>query len=115
MADPEEIMMAVSKPDALQHIEITVLRQIGENVAAQTRQLEGLSKDVRDVRERVIRIEARETEKQVEALNARVAVLEAQGQKVSAITAFGSWLIQAAPWLVTAIVVAGALLGAGKK
>jgi hypothetical protein len=39
MAESGEIMMAMTKPDALQHIEITVLRQMGENIAAQTRHL----------------------------------------------------------------------------
>jgi hypothetical protein len=31
------------------------------------------------------------------------------------VAAFGSWLVQAAPWLMTAIVVIAALLGIGKK
>lgn len=115
MAEPGEVMMSMSKPDALQHIEITVLRQLGENISAQTRHLENLSSKVDDVRERVIRIEARETDKQVEALMARVAALEARGYRVSGVTAFGSWLVQAAPWLVTAIVVIAAMLGMGKK
>lgn len=114
MADAE-VMMPMSTPGALQHIEITVLRQLGDNIAAQTRHLETLGKKVDDVREKVIRIEARETEKQVEALNARVAALEARGNEVRGVANFGAWLIQAAPWLVTAIVVIASLLGAGKK
>ncbi|HEY2010509.1 MAG TPA: hypothetical protein VGH23_16085 [Rhizomicrobium sp.] len=115
MAESGEIMMAMTKPDALQHIEITVLRQMGENIAAQTRHLETLSGKVDDVRERVIRIEAKETEKAVEALSARVATLEARGNQARGVAAFGSWLVQAAPWLMTAIVVIAALLGIGKK
>lgn len=115
MADADEVMMPMSSPAALQHIEITVLRQMGDNIAAQTRHLESLSNKVDDVRERVIRIEARETERTVESLSGRVAALEAHGNKVSGITAFGSWLVQAAPWLITAIVVIGAILGGAKK
>lgn len=111
----KEVMMPMRSSEALQHIEITVLRQMGENIAAQTRHLETLSGKVDDVRERVIRIEARETEKAVEVLNARVAVLEARGQQLTGVTAFGSWIVQAAPWLITALVVLGALFGIGKK
>jgi septal ring factor EnvC (AmiA/AmiB activator) len=120
--EPGEVMMPMSQPDALQHIEITVLRQLGENIAAQTRHLEELSKDVRDlgkdvreVRENVIRIEAQQTHKQVETLNARVSILEARGNQVQGVTAFGSWIVQAAPWLITAFVIVAAFLGIGKK
>lgn len=113
--EPGEVMMPMSQPEALQHIEITVLRQMGENIAAQTRHLETLSAKVDDVRERVIRIEARETEKTVEMLSSRVSALEASRQQFTGVTAFGSWIVQAAPWLIAAIVVIGALLGIGKK
>jgi uncharacterized protein YlxW (UPF0749 family) len=113
--EPGEVMMAMSAPDALQHIEITVLRQMGENIAAQTRHLETLSNKVDDVRERVIRIEARETDKAVDTLSARVTQLEASRNQVQGIAAFGSWIVQAAPWLITAFVVVAAFLGIGKK
>ena len=115
MAEPGEIMMPVAPSEALQHIEITVLRQIGENIAAQTRRLENLSDKVDDVRERVIRIEARETDKEVDLLEARVAALEASGNRVSGATAFGSWLVQAAPWLVAAGALVTAFLGLDRK
>lgn len=114
MSDAGEVLMSITKPEALQHIEITVLRQMGDNIAAQTRHLETLSGKVDDVRERVIRIEARETEKHVEALNRRVAALEAKGQQVSGIANFGSWIIQSAPWLVTGIMAVLYFLGVKK-
>jgi hypothetical protein len=100
MSDESEVMMPTTKSDALQHIEITVLRQMGDNIAAQTRHLEALSSKVDDVRERVIRIEARETEKEVEDLARRVASLEEKNHRVSGVTAFGAWIAQSAPWLV---------------
>lgn len=96
-------MMNVSKPDALQHIEITVLRQLGDNIAAQTRHLETLSSKVDDVRERVIRIEARETEKHVENLSKRLAIVEAKDNRISGVAAFGAWVAQSAPWLMAVI------------
>jgi hypothetical protein len=52
---------------------------------------------VDDVRERVIRIEAQNTDKQVEALSRRVTDREARNNKVSGVTAFGAWIIQSAP------------------
>lgn len=110
-----EVMMNMSKPDALQHIEITVLRQMGDQLAAQTRHLESLSGKVDDVRERVIRIEAKETDKQVRELKERVTALEALGNRVRGGADFGGWLIRAAPWLLTAVVVVAALLGVGKN
>lgn len=106
-----EVMMNITKPDALQHIEITVLRQLGDNIAAQTRHLETLTGKVDDVRERVIRIEARETEKHVEALNARVAALEARDNQITGVTSLGGWIAQHAPWLVAGILAAMAILG----
>jgi len=113
MSDQAEVMMPVSKPEALQHIEITVLRQMGDNIAAQTRHLEVLSGKVDDVRERVIRIEARETEKQVENLIKRVAALETQSNRVGGVTAFGAWIAQSAPWIIAAFALV--LWAMGKK
>jgi hypothetical protein len=115
MAEPGEVLMPVAPTEALQHIEITVLRQIGENIAAQTRRLENLSNKLDDVRERVIRIEARETDKEVESLEVRVSALEASEQRVSGVAAFGSWLVQAAPWLVAAVAVVASLTGFGRN
>jgi len=103
-------MMPMTKPDALQHIEITVLRQLGENIAAQTRHLEGLTDKVNDVRERVIRIEARETEKHVEDLEQRIKTLEDSRNQVRGVTAFGAWLAQSAPWLLAGIAAALAFM-----
>lgn len=120
-AEPQ-VLMSMTKPDALQHIEITVLRQLGDNISAQTRHLEAMSSKVDDVRERVIRIEARGYDEQVkgltkrvseleEELEERVAALEARNQRVSGVTAFGAWIVQAAPWLVAATAAVFALMG----
>lgn len=100
-----EVMMSMPKGDALQHIEITVLRQIGENIQAQSRHLESLSVKVDDIKERVIRIEARDTEKRVDSMERRVYTLETQGNKTSGGIALMSWLTQSAPWIFA--IVAG--------
>ena len=96
--------------EALQSAQILTLRQIGENVAAQTRRLEGLTTKVDDVRERLVRLEAFETGKMVDTLRAelkaavaRVDLLEAQRDKVVGVAAFWSWLVRSAPWLAAGI------------
>jgi len=106
----QEVMMPMQKPEALQHIEITVLRQMGENIAAQTRHLETLSGKIDDVRERVIRIEAKEYEKRVDSLSKRVQALEALGNRVKGASSFGAWLAESAPWLLTGVMSAFAIL-----
>lgn len=107
---PDEVMMPIPEQAALTQIEITVLRQIGENIAAQTRRLEALSDKVDDVRERVIRIEAIKTEKRVEDLNARVTALETQSHRIGGLAAFGKWLANNAPWLFAGLMGALAYL-----
>ena len=96
--------------DALQNAQILTLRQIGENVAAQTRRLEGLTAKVDDVRERLVRLEAQEAGKLVEGLGsdlkaavARVDLLEAARDKVESAAAFWNWVVKSAPWLAAGI------------
>lgn len=96
--------------DALQNAQILTLRQIGENVAAQTRRLEGLTTKVDDVRERLVRLEAQEAGKLVEALRsdlkaavARVDLLEAARNKIEGAAALWNWVVKSAPWLAAGI------------
>lgn len=110
--------MPVPKAEALQQVEITVLRQIGDNVAAQTRTLEGLRDKVDDVRERVIRLEEQKVAKEVESLKgelsaalARIDVLESQRDKAVGAASFWSWLMKNAPWLFAGIAAFGAGIG----
>ncbi|MDO8380522.1 hypothetical protein [Phenylobacterium sp.] len=110
--------------DALHNAQILTLRQIGENVAAQTRRLEGLTTKVDDVRERLVRLETLETGKLVDALRSevksavnRIDLLEAQRDKVVGVASFWSWLVRSAPWLAAGIAafVAGAGLKSGGR
>ncbi|MDO8799761.1 hypothetical protein [Phenylobacterium sp.] len=96
--------------DALQNAQILTLRQIGENVAAQTRRLEGLTAKVDDVRERLVRLEAQEAGKLVEALRSdlkaavgRVDLLEAARNKIEGAAALWNWVVKSAPWLAAGI------------
>ncbi len=100
------------------------LRQISENLAAQTQRLEGLTSKVDDVRERLVRLEAQEADKLVEALRSelkaaisRVDQLEAARDRVVGVAAFGAWLARSAPWLAAGLAafLAGLGLKAGAK
>lgn len=86
---------------------------MGDNIAAQTRHLETLSGKVDDVRERVIRIEALQTEKHMEALEHRIKVLEDKSSQVKGIAAFGGWIAQSAPWILAGFAAALAFMKRG--
>ena len=104
----------------LKEAQVTVLRQIGEAVAAQTRRLEGLTVKVDDVRERLVRLEAQEGGKLLEAVRAdvkcalaRIDELEAERDRVAGAAAFWAWAARHAPWLAAGL---GAFLaGLGLK
>lgn len=92
--------------DALHQVQIQTLRQIGDNLAAQTKRLEGLTNKVDDVRERLVRLEAQEAGKLVEAVRGdlkaalvRIDDLEAQRDRVVGVAAFWAWLARSTPWL----------------
>jgi ElaB/YqjD/DUF883 family membrane-anchored ribosome-binding protein len=96
--------------DVMHDAQILALRQISENLAAQTRRLEGLTAKVDDVRERLVRLEAQEAGKLVEALRsdlkaavARVDLLEAARNKIEGAAAFWNWIVKSAPWLAAGI------------
>lgn len=78
MSDAEEIMMPVSKPEAQALSEIHALRGLTDAVSTLTRQTERMSAKMDDVRERVIKLEAREYERQIEALNMRISEYESR-------------------------------------
>lgn len=119
MTDVKEASTLV---EALHQAQILTLRQIGENVAAQTKRLEGLTGKVDDVRERLTRLEAQEAGKLVEALRGelraalgRIDILESQRDRVEGVAAFWTWLARSGPWLAAgaAAFLAGLGLRAG--
>lgn len=73
---PDEVLMPVSKPDALVQAEIHAIRQVSDVLAAQTRAVERLGEKVDDVRERVIRIEEQQTNKRLDAQGIEVDKLK---------------------------------------
>ena len=104
----------------LQDAHLFALQQISENLAAQTKRLEGLTLKVDDVRERLVRLEAQEAGKLVEAVRfdlkaafARIDLLEAQRDKVFGVGALWTWLVRSGPWLAAGF--AAFLAGVGLK
>lgn len=104
--------------EALHEAQVLTLRQIGENLAAQTQRLEGLTGKVDDVRERLARLEAQEAGKLVETLRgelrtamSRIDMLEAQRDKVVGVATLSTWLARSGPWLAAG--VAAFLAGIG--
>lgn len=117
-----EVMMNVSVPEALHGIEITVLRQLVDNLATQTRALERLTGKIDDVRERVIRLESQKTHEEVASIQtkldtamARIDQLERQRDLDAGAKSVWTWLSKNAPWLFAgaAAFVAGLAMKAG--
>lgn len=109
---------AGSFAEALHQAQILTLRQIGDNVAAQTKRLEGLTNKVDDVRERLARLEAQKADKLVEALReelrtalGRIDLLEAQRDRVEGVAAFWTWLARCGPWLAAGLAAFAAGVG----
>ncbi|MFN7128417.1 MAG: hypothetical protein ACK4OJ_05070 [Brevundimonas sp.] len=118
MAD--EIMTPVTKPEAVSMAEIHAIRGLTDAVGTLTRQVERMNTKVDDVRERVIKLEAREYERQIEGLNdrlgdalKRIDGLEGTRDQQKGAKALVDWLRQTAPWLVA--LAMAALAGIGLK
>jgi hypothetical protein len=123
MAPNEEVMMPVPKPEAVSMAEIHAMRGLTDAVSTLTRQVERIGGKVDDVRERVIKLEAREYERQIEGLNERLGLalkriddLEGTRDRQKGAKALVDWLRQTAPWLlaVAAAVFAGFEVGGSK-
>lgn len=103
----EEIVTAVTKPEAVAMAEIHALRGLTDAVATLTRQTERMNAKMDDVRERVIKLEAREYERQIENLNDRLGTyetrindLEGTRDQQRGAKSLLDWLRQFAPFLL---------------
>jgi histidinol dehydrogenase len=117
-----EVLMPVGQADALQQVEIHVLRQMGDNIAAQTRAMERLTGKVDDVRERVIRLEERKTDAALEAVQEkldtaleRIDQLERMRDEAKGASSVWVFLSKNAGWLFAgaAAFIAGLAVKAG--
>lgn len=113
-------MTPVTKPEAVSMAEIHALRGLTDAVGTLTRQVERMNAKVDDVRERVIKLEAREYERQIDILNDRLSSalkriddLEGTRDQQRGAKGLVDWARQTAPWLL-ALVMTG-LAGLGLK
>lgn len=104
MSAGDEILTPVTKPEAVSMAEIHAMRGLTDAVSALGRQVERMNAKVDDVRERVIKLEAREYERQIEALNERLSAafkriddLEGTRDQQKCAKALVDWLRQTAP------------------
>ena len=112
--------MPVAKADAVAEMNIHALRQISDGLAATNRAMSAFGDDLKDVRERVIRIEERDVKGEIQELRAehkaiglRVDALERVKDRQDGALGAGNWLAKYAPWLLA--VVAAAMAGLGLK
>lgn len=118
MAAEAEFMMPVHTPDAVVEMQIHALRQISDGLTQTNKTLASLATDVRDVRERVVKIEARDVaadltklDGRVEALSLRVDALERVKDRHDGAMGVGAWLSKNAAWLFAGIASFAAGLG----
>ena len=118
MPPADQIMTPVTKPEALSMAEIHAMRGLTDAVSSLTRQVERLNGKVDDVRERVIKLEAREYERQIEGLEARLTAalkridgLESTRDQQRGAKALVDWIRQTAPWLVAIVAAVAAGIG----
>lgn len=81
----------------------TLLTELSLKMDLFSEQMHALQKDVREVRDRQIRLEAQNTDSTVKLLEARLAMLEADLQRRSGAIRFGESLPRIAGWIVAAI------------
>lgn len=105
MQEPRKILMPVDEESAVRQMEVEAFRQIAHGI-------EGLNKDMRDVRERLIRIESNQLDRTVKSHADRIDALERKEDKRDgAAGAFNAILKSPAlGWLVGAVVTAWAIL-----
>ena len=120
MSAGDEIMTPVTKPEAVAMAEIHAMRGLTDAVASLTRQVERMNTKVDDVRERVIKLEAREYERQIEGLNERLTAtlkriddLESTRDQQRGAKSLVDWVRQTTPWLLAGI--AAFVAGIGLK
>lgn len=124
-----EILTPVQVPEAVELANIHALRQISDALTLTNRSLSNLATDVKDVRERVIKIEAKdmdaklaeyraecraacaEIKSDVKAVSVKVDALESARDRQTGMASVGSWFSRSMPWLIAVIAAGLAALG----
>jgi acetolactate synthase small subunit len=117
-----KIMSATDPADVAQMAVIECLRQIADNGKTANRQLEAMQVEIRDVRERIIRIEATEfkgeiarVEDRTEALAVRLDALESKEDRRAGAMGLAQWGFQNWPGVLIAIITIITVLVANGK
>lgn len=105
MAEPRKIMMPVDDEGAVRQMEVEAFRQIADGIKL-------LNTDMRDVRERLIRIESNQLDRQVKSQGDRIDALERDRDKRDGATTIVSNIMKSPTlgWLVGAAISAWAIL-----
>lgn len=105
MTEPRKIIMPVDDDGAVRQMEVEAFRQIADGI-------KGLNTDMRDVRERLIRIESNQLDRTVQEHTTRIAALEMDKNRRDGAMGFGGWLVNSPliGWLATAAIALWALL-----
>lgn len=105
MPEPRKILMPVDEESAVRQMEVEAFRQIADGI-------KGLNTDMRDVRERLIRIESNQLDRTVKSHADRIDALERDRDKKSGAEGviLGLTKSPALGWLVGAAVSAWAIL-----
>lgn len=118
----QKIMMASDPADVAQLAMIEVMRQIADNGRATHRVLEGMQGELRDVRERVIRIEAVEVQGEIRDIRSdltsakdRIDRLESQEDQRKGAVGFADALTRYGPLVIAFVAALFVLLVATKR
>jgi len=110
MKDNREIMTPVTQPEAVTLAEIHALRGLTDAVGTVGRQVERMNSKLDDVRERVIKLEARDHERKIEALTddlraalSRIDGLESTRDHQRGAKVLVDWLRVTVPWLLAGV------------
>lgn len=110
--DPSDstILTPVSDMGLLGQTQILVLRAIQDSVNRIEKNSKEVAKEVSDVKERLIRIEAEDTKTELRIISARLTPLENDLQQRRGVSGFFGWLGQNWPMVVSLVGVAYVLL-----
>ena len=118
MSAGDEIMMPVTKPEAVAEMHLHALRQISDALAQTNRSLDlsnqkqdALAAAVQDMSVKVARLEERDVRAEVKALGVRVDALERIKDVADGAKSVGGWFSKNMSWLLALAAMAFAALG----
>lgn len=103
MLEPRKIIMPVDEEAAVRQMEVEAFRQIADGLKA-------LNTDMRDVRERLIRIESNQLDRTVQDHGARLTALEADRSRRDGALGLAQRMPGIVPWLISVIAAVGAAI-----